>query len=105
MISPFYKQTNGREEMKKTIFICIAIIFISTQFLPAQDCVVCHKDITPNIVTDWQLSKHSENDVDCSVCHGDGHNSGRAIRKRKTRNGLGIFKGNAYIPYAANGAN
>ncbi len=39
----------------------------------AEDCVSCHKKITPNIVSDWQLSKHSQNDVDCSVCHGDEH--------------------------------
>ncbi len=67
--------------MKKIIFICIAIIFISTQFLIAQECVDCHKDITPNIVTDWQLSKHFENDVDCSVCHGDGHTSAVDVEK------------------------
>jgi len=39
----------------------------------AQECLNCHKDVTPNIVSDWQLSKHSQNDVDCSVCHGDKH--------------------------------
>ncbi len=32
-----------------------------------------HKKTTPNIVSDWHLSKHSQNDVDCSTCHGDGH--------------------------------
>ena len=41
----------------------------------AQNCVTCHKNITPNIVSDWELSKHSKNDVDCSVCHGHQHNS------------------------------
>lgn len=39
----------------------------------AQECIECHKVETPHIVTDWQLSEHSKNDVDCSVCHGDGH--------------------------------
>ncbi len=39
----------------------------------AQECLNCHKKVTPNIVSDWQLSKHSQNDVDCSVCHGDKH--------------------------------
>jgi hydroxylamine dehydrogenase len=31
--------------------------------------------ITPGIVVDWQLSKHSVNEVGCSACHGDLHNS------------------------------
>ncbi|UCD95401.1 MAG: cytochrome C [Candidatus Zixiibacteriota bacterium] len=39
----------------------------------ATPCVDCHKDVTPSIVTDWQLSKHSENDIDCAVCHGEAH--------------------------------
>jgi predicted CXXCH cytochrome family protein len=41
----------------------------------AQECVDCHSKITPKIVSDWQLSKHSQNDVDCSVCHGEAHDS------------------------------
>ena len=24
-------------------------------------------------MSDWQLSKHSQNDIDCTTCHGDGH--------------------------------
>jgi hypothetical protein len=39
----------------------------------AQQCVDCHKKITPNIVSDWQISKHSQNEVNCSVCHGELH--------------------------------
>lgn len=38
-------------------------------------CTECHSRITPGIVVDWQLSKHSRNDVGCSTCHGDRHNS------------------------------
>jgi hydroxylamine dehydrogenase len=41
--------------------------------LLGQTCIECHKITTPNIVGDWQLSKHSQNDVDCSVCHGEDH--------------------------------
>ncbi|MBU1319338.1 MAG: cytochrome C [candidate division Zixibacteria bacterium] len=36
-------------------------------------CTDCHTEITPKVVSDWQLSKHSENGIDCSVCHGEGH--------------------------------
>jgi hypothetical protein len=45
----------------------------------AQQCIECHKDVTPNIVTDWQLSAHSKSDVDCSVCHGDGHTTAEDV--------------------------
>ncbi len=38
-----------------------------------QECVKCHKEVTPNIVSDWQLSKHSQNEVNCSACHGEEH--------------------------------
>jgi hypothetical protein len=38
-----------------------------------QECVSCHKEVTPNIVSDWQVSQHSQNDVNCSSCHGDLH--------------------------------
>jgi len=42
---------------------------------PTDPCAECHMRITPGIVVDWQLSKHSANDVGCSKCHGDRHNS------------------------------
>ena len=41
-----------------------------------QDCVECHKRVTPGAVTDWQLSKHSKTQpepVQCCECHGHGH--------------------------------
>ncbi|MFH1515445.1 MAG: multiheme c-type cytochrome [bacterium] len=41
----------------------------------AEDCNDCHKKITPGIVSDWELSKHSQNGVGCAVCHGNGHKS------------------------------
>lgn len=51
--------------------LALGLFFASTSF--AETCIECHKKITPNIVSDWQLSEHSRNDVDCSVCHGDQH--------------------------------
>ena len=54
--------------MKKFIFFTTVLFFASIQFNYSQNCVKCHKTETPNIVTDWELSKHSENDVDCSIC-------------------------------------
>ncbi len=49
-----------------------AAVFAASPAL-SQQCVDCHKKTTPNIVSDWQLSKHSQNAVDCSTCHGEKH--------------------------------
>jgi hydroxylamine dehydrogenase len=49
--------------------------------LYAQNCVTCHKVITPGIVGDWQLSKHSQNEVDCATCHGEEHTNAKNVEK------------------------
>jgi hypothetical protein len=77
----FIKQNKGGEEMNRFIFITTVLFFTSIQFNYSQNCVECHKTETPGIVTDWQLSKHSENDVDCSICHGDGHRSAADVEQ------------------------
>ena len=46
-----------------------------------KDCVSCHTNVTPNIVSDWKLSKHSQNEVSCSVCHGEQHTSEQDIHE------------------------
>ncbi|MBD3334270.1 MAG: cytochrome C [Candidatus Eisenbacteria bacterium] len=50
-------------------------ILLAVSGVQAQDCVTCHKQVTPNVVTDWQLSRHSDNGISCDTCHGDGHTS------------------------------
>ena len=58
-------------------FIPFMLVFVFYGFAAAMDnnCIDCHKEVTPNIVTDWQLSKHAqaEDVVDCATCHGDEH--------------------------------
>jgi len=53
--------------------------------LPAQaeeaNCQACHKKITPGIVTDWEISKHKEEDVGCEDCHGSGHTTKDDVAK------------------------
>jgi len=56
-----------------TALIVAAIAFLFAGTALAEDCVSCHKKITPNIVSDWQLSTHSQNEVECISCHGDEH--------------------------------
>jgi len=48
-----------------------------------QACVECHKEVTPGVVTDWQLSKHSGADVGCDACHGEAHVSATDYAKAK----------------------
>jgi len=62
---------------------CLCALLCVASFASAQVCVNCHKTVTPGIVSDWQLSKHSQNDVDCSVCHGGEHTSATDVVKAK----------------------
>ncbi|MEW6215185.1 MAG: multiheme c-type cytochrome, partial [Nitrospirota bacterium] len=57
------------------VSLCILFAFDAT----AQACVDCHKNIIPNIVSDWQLSKHSQSGVSCPTCHGDRHSSDKDV--------------------------
>jgi hypothetical protein len=63
------------------LIILLNLVLASTAF--AQVCVDCHKKVTPNIVSDWQLSKHFQNKMDCSECHGDQHKSAQDVAKAK----------------------
>ncbi len=53
----------------------LLLLMISTLSYAADDCVSCHQKVTPNAVKDWQLSKHSNNDVSCDTCHGEHKNA------------------------------
>jgi hypothetical protein len=77
--------------MKKSVLLAAAAVLVLSVGLylhtakaaapAAEPCVNCHKLVTPNIVSDWQLSKHSANGVACSVCHGDQHTSAADVGK------------------------
>jgi hypothetical protein len=72
--------------MARITFRTILIIFFSLAFVSAvsaQVCVDCHKKVTPNIVSDWQLSKHHQNKIGCPECHGDQHKSSQDVAKVK----------------------
>ena len=42
-------------------------------------CVDCHRDVTPRLVTDWELSRHREEGVDCTECHGKEHTTAEDV--------------------------
>jgi hydroxylamine dehydrogenase len=39
----------------------------------ADVCVDCHKEISPGQVRDWEISQHAVEEVTCSDCHGEEH--------------------------------
>jgi hypothetical protein len=65
----------------RKIIIFLFLCFAFSSFVIAQECADCHKKITPNIVSDWKISKHSQNEVICSVCHGEDHKSATDVAK------------------------
>src|SRR5438270_13341642 len=69
--------------------ITALLLFASLMALPAltqtpataAQCLECHSKVTPNIVSDWKLSKHNGVDVSCVTCHGDKHTSASDVSK------------------------
>ncbi len=55
----------------KKLIISFAILFAN--FIIADTCVQCHTKISPGVVTDWKLSIHFQEEVDCASCHGEDH--------------------------------
>jgi hydroxylamine dehydrogenase len=60
-------------------FFVAGSVFVSP--VCAQECLQCHRTVTPNIVSDWQVSQHSRNEVNCSTCHGEQHRSAQDVHK------------------------
>ena len=65
--------------MIKKLLVLAFILQISSLFAEETDCITCHTQKQPNIVADWKLSKHSENDVTCATCHGEEHSSAEDV--------------------------
>ncbi len=62
--------------------LAAALVLICTALSKAQTpapkdvtalCVDCHSKKTPNVVSDWKLSKHAGQGVGCDTCHGSAH--------------------------------
>ncbi len=61
----------------------VAVIAVCATGAFGQDCVKCHVETTPAIVSDWQLSRHSEMGVGCAVCHGGEHTTADDVAEAK----------------------
>ena len=74
--------------MRRFPFLAALVAAISLRLFaqsatPAASCIECHSKQTPNIVSDWKLSKHSQAEVTCVACHGDRHQSASDVSKVK----------------------
>jgi hypothetical protein len=67
--------------MSRATLLTICSIALLAAPAAANVCVDCHTEVTPNIVDDWNLSKHSEADVTCDACHGEGHSGAEDVDK------------------------
>ena len=78
--------------MKARIIACAGGLFLLAAVLPAavpgrnqgekeEACITCHRKVSPGQVHDWELSLHHDNDVTCSVCHGEEHTSAEDVDK------------------------
>jgi len=62
----------------KTLWVGAVLLEVSSGAVAQGDeeaCVACHREITPSVVADWELSAHGGAGVTCSLCHGEGHAS------------------------------
>ena len=64
-------------------FLLLSLHLAGADVSPSAKCIECHSKTTPNIVSDWKLSKHSGADIGCAVCHGDEHTSASDVAKVK----------------------
>jgi hypothetical protein len=56
------------------IFSLGLVCFTATAFATEEACITCHRKISPGQVADWESSRHSTEEITCSVCHGEDHN-------------------------------
>ncbi|MDR2709996.1 MAG: hypothetical protein LBB65_01440 [Burkholderiales bacterium] len=64
-------------------FITLFSLLFAGAVSAASNCVDCHRQVTPNAVVDWELSKHSKASVDCAVCHGNKHTNAKDAAQAK----------------------
>ena len=73
--------------MKRFLTILAVPVFVAAFCLSSNaiakenQCISCHKKVSPGQVKDWSASAHAANDITCDVCHGDAHTSDKDVAK------------------------
>ncbi|RMD68786.1 MAG: cytochrome C [Gammaproteobacteria bacterium] len=67
--------------MKKNIALFLGLFIAPWAW--AENCVECHKTVSPQQVADWQTSKHAQNGITCGICHGMDHTSKEDVAEAK----------------------
>ncbi len=89
---PRYRNASGSQFVMLFLFVVVTIggLAVAEGKTAKKDtplkgagniCVDCHRKITPGIVNDWAISKHADEDIDCSVCHGEEHKTADDVEK------------------------
>lgn len=65
------------------LFLCCFLVFVVSikDSEAVESCIACHRKHTPGQVQDWRISRHAENDVTCSDCHGENHTTAEDTQK------------------------
>ena len=80
---PSFSQMKMFTAVAFLLFVAFMSMPALAQTATAAQCLECHTKVTPNIVSDWKLSKHSGAEVTCVACHGDQHTSASDVSKVK----------------------
>jgi len=62
-----------------SIISTLFLLAVASDAMAQSVCVDCHTQVTPGIVADYEVSKHSQRGVDCAVCHGNDHSSANDV--------------------------
>jgi hydroxylamine dehydrogenase len=78
-----FPDSRSRVLASAAVLSFLAFISATSEASTPDECVDCHSKVTPNIVSDWKLSKHSAAEIGCASCHGDQHTSADDVAKVK----------------------
>jgi hydroxylamine dehydrogenase len=63
----------------KRPWIALIVALLPVSLAYGDPCVDCHRTVTPNLVTDWELSAHGREGILCSACHGGAHHTAEDV--------------------------